>query len=794
MTRLSQMVAVDPEYLQQSNIAEWPRLWDAAKKRNFILESWRAVPKARDTWIKAHGVFLTQISDDHKALGPTYICTAGGCVGRFFEVASGTSGAAKHIQTTHGLYDPKSKSARRPPTTPSARSTSSRESSSLLELFGRTVVAKSAADKFKEVILDWIVDGNVPFSVVEHPSFRELLSHLNSDLVEECLPESYQTIARWIKQRYEAELTVKKEEMLAVAGRVHLSFDGWTSPTAVALVGVIAHYVTVDGSIDHTLLGLPRIQHHHTGENNAAVVMRLLSEWGLTFDQVGYIVTDNASTNDAAVKVLLKTANPNATDAEISDMTKIRRLRCFCHALNLVAKTLLGTGGSAMYDEQTLAGSNLADRLDGDEDLETWRKAGAVGKVQYLVRFVRSSTVRMELFRDTAMGVGLTELESNFFHGEMEPDEATAHLSLKLDNATRWNSIYFMIERALLLQGAIRIFYVRTDATARVAENRNTHIPPIFDKKISFPPAMHLSNNDWADLADLTAVLQLFKMRTKLFERRTCTSFEVMPSALGLRDTLEAKFDEYQENPSVASTQFTGTSWRALPPMNEISNLSQAREAPITPMQRGLTLAIQHLDDYIRRYEATPAYWSATILHPLFRTTWVLRRFRTNPTRATRVVSAFKELYARDYQNHDLGGEATAEPPPQRQLSSRIQAYGMDHLEAQPQTSGRAVDEVEVYTTERINVTEIVDDEEPLLWWRANRTRFPRLYRMACELLSIPGSSAECERTFSTARLTLGLQRGGMTEDTINRIECCKQWRKARVKKVVSMAGGTAAE
>lgn len=36
MTRLSQMVAVDPEYLQQSNIAEWPRLWDAAKKRDFI--------------------------------------------------------------------------------------------------------------------------------------------------------------------------------------------------------------------------------------------------------------------------------------------------------------------------------------------------------------------------------------------------------------------------------------------------------------------------------------------------------------------------------------------------------------------------------------------------------------------------------------------------------------------------------------------------------------------------------------------------------------------------------------
>src|SRR5947208_10450886 len=44
------------------------------------------------------------------------------------------------------------------------------------------------------------------------------------------------------------------------------------------------------------------------------------------------------------------------------------------------------------------------------------------------------------------------------------------------------------------------------------------------------------------------------------------------------------------------------------------------------------------------------------------------------------------------------------------------------------------------------------DIHQPLAWWRKHASTYPILSRMAFDLFSIPGMSAECERVFSQAK------------------------------------------
>ena len=67
---------------------------------------------------------------------------------------------------------------------------------------------------------------------------------------------------------------------------------------------------------------------------------------------------------------------------------------------------------------------------------------------------------------------------------------------------------------------------------------------------------------------------------------------------------------------------------------------------------------------------------------------------------------------------------------------------------------------------------------KPISWWLepTQQSTFPNLSRMAIDILSIPAMSAEPERLFSSAKITITDRRNHLESDIIEALECLKSW------------------
>jgi hypothetical protein len=114
---------------------------------------------------------------------------------------------------------------------------------------------------------------------------------------------------------------------------IHISFDGWTTKGGKrGFLGIVAHFATVDGDVVDMPIDLPQITGAHTGEQLAEVVTLTLTIYGITTDNVGYFVLDNASNNNTTVAALARHFNFT---------TAYRRLRCGPYTLNLISQIII---------------------------------------------------------------------------------------------------------------------------------------------------------------------------------------------------------------------------------------------------------------------------------------------------------------------------------------------------------------------------------------------------------------------------------------------------------------------
>ncbi|KAJ6782950.1 hypothetical protein PWT90_08941 [Aphanocladium album] len=138
-------------------------------------------------------------------------------------------------------------------------------------------------DQFEALYVRFVTACSLPFRLVECPEFRALLAYVNSD-TDAWLPNTHQTVKSWILRQYEDQ----KEK---------------TSPNSLAILGVVAHYVTEDGKLEHHTLALKDIDGEHDGSHLAAAIVEVIDDWGFA-SKLGYFMMDNAGNNDTMMTCL----------------------------------------------------------------------------------------------------------------------------------------------------------------------------------------------------------------------------------------------------------------------------------------------------------------------------------------------------------------------------------------------------------------------------------------------------------------------------------------------------------
>ena len=243
----------------------------------------------------------------------------------------------------------------------------------------------------------------LPFSLVDSIYFNDFIQKLNPKF--KCPGRST------LKKEIISEFNSKREYIMNfvknISGRCSITTDIWSSIKNQAFIGFTIHYITNEWKLKHFTLEVLQVTGSHTGNAIYEIIDKLLQDFNLK-EKILSITTDNGSNMVLACRLLKSDIDNTQTSA--SDFI---HSRCICHILNLAVN----------------AG------LKKEEDL--------IKKLRKLVKCIRRTQSYLE------------ELERLAIAG----NQTFKHPSL--DVKTRWNSTFFMAERALSLKEDLSILKSR---------------------------------------------------------------------------------------------------------------------------------------------------------------------------------------------------------------------------------------------------------------------------------------------------------------------------------------------
>ena len=110
-------------------------------------------------------------------------------------------------------------------------------------------------------------------------------------------------VSRTVATLYDKCLGAVTETLKGALTKISLSFDLWTSNNKLAVLGLCAHFINIDGQPVTLLLALLRQKGRHTGLAIADSVSAIISEYNLT-NKIGWFTTNNASANQRCMDAL----------------------------------------------------------------------------------------------------------------------------------------------------------------------------------------------------------------------------------------------------------------------------------------------------------------------------------------------------------------------------------------------------------------------------------------------------------------------------------------------------------
>ncbi|KAI8402286.1 hypothetical protein FOFC_17593 [Fusarium oxysporum] len=666
------------------------------------------------TWKNRRFVQEDSLARKDQLIGHVWCCNRCDMKGAAEFSVQATSSAAHHLRKHSSPDHPASQSSEPSPGDESAIDIYSGATPKRRRL--EQSVPKAKIKAMQELSVGFVIDSDVPFTIFEHSFLRKIFNHFDSDLVVQ-MAWSGSSITREMHRLYEANRDTKAELCNALTA-VHISFDLWTSPNRFAIMAVFAHFIDQLEHQQSRLLALRRQSGSHSGENLAGSLVDIVHEWEIE-GRVGCAISDNMAANDTCLYHMYQQLDPSMRPVDI----KTRRMRCYRHTLNLVARAFLFGKDADSFELESDINS-----MRGliEQDLDHWRTKGPIAN---------------------SPGAGL--------EGYRLCEESTAELEVVMNNETRWNSTYMMIERAL------RIWEVLIGMEYLLEHFKDWKV---FYSEV----AAEIVGETHLDAAERIATAP--------------TNFRERNSRPSRVRRLPARFDEDEVYALPQRSQPTRFIESALP-LHSRAEYSTTEKRSASETSQKSTLPADHrayirasinngwkkLNEYYDKLGESPLFAAAIILHPRFgisrlEATWVSEE-QLAWVRDAKV--GIKDYFTRWYDANQGLCEET--------MNKTKKAFA---------TSG-SVGELERYLR-----LEPQDTQDVIQWWRDHGASFPSLSSFALDVFAIPAMASDCERQFSLAKLMLTPQRLSMCSDTLEHVQCLKNWVRQGGRCRVVAAGG----
>jgi len=631
------------------------------------------------------------------------------------------------------------------------------------EAFEQGQIARFNKARFRRLIVNWLVESNLPFTMANNPALEAVFHYVNPQVsIQRAMPNP-----QAVKKQILGDFHKYKSRVVAALaqspGQVHIAFDGWTSRNRHGFFAINAQYLDAESfEPNKVLLNLPHVQGNHTGVNIAAQVEEVLQEFGLVANpsQLGYFTVDNASNNDTALAELAALKGLEDVDAP-----KIR-IRCFGHIINLVTRALL-------YPRE----EHLPEDIDVD-DFDGWKKFGPVGRLHNLVVWIHRSQLATDNLRDLQREAGREKV-----------------LDVVVDNATRWLSQFYMMKRALDLRPYLEDLVGEASSQFAPGRSHSQRLKsPFAGLRLSGkrPDCLKdeniLSNDDWNVIQWFFAILEDFEKELKVLEgdNQLRARRGGKQTRLGGIWGVFSAFDHLLHKLEVAKVE------------------ANDRLEP-SYYQACVNAAWDKLDYYWSKITESPIYYVATVLHPGLGLSYLTGALKDQPEQgltaseaqearergrewAAEAEEMVRDLWEQQYRDRD--------PDPRWSMPSRVS----------PDTEGVVLDEREQAIRRRrdlgngsspptqsadeldrwllsVSETHLTSKADPIQYWKERRFEYPRLAKMAFDVLSVPPMAAECERTFSSAGCMVTMRRTRLGPGIISACQTIRSWIKAGLMK-----------
>ncbi|KAH7460202.1 hypothetical protein FOMA001_g18165 [Fusarium oxysporum f. sp. matthiolae] len=182
------------------------------------------------------------------------------------------------------------------------------------------------------------------------------------------------------------------------------------------------------------------------------------------------------------------------------------------------------------------------------------------------------------------------------------------------------------------------------------------------------------------------------------------------------------------------------------------------------------------LNEYYEKLGQSPLFAAAIILHPKFGISWLEATWMSEEQLAwvRDAKAGIKDYFTRWYDaNQGLCEETTKYEAAPRTIGQEDDQYTqcINSKTKKAFATGGSVGELEKYLR-----LEPQDTQDAIEWWRDHRASFPSLSSFALDVFTIPAMASDCERQSSLAKLTLTSQRLSMGADTLEHVQCLKNW------------------